>query len=147
VGFAAGVTYAAFGIATSAIGSPHRKLGPLATMAMTPGLPRILWVISLLLLAPPIEELLFRGILYGGYRKSLGHVKAAIFSTAIFSFLHIGEWIHFVPGLVGVTGMGILALGLRLRYGAIGPAIAAHFGYNAILAILLSLFMIFSNSR
>jgi hypothetical protein len=104
-------------------------------MSMTKGLPQILWIIMALFLAPPLEELLFRGVLYGGYRKSLGATGAAWLTTSIFAFLHIGEVIHFLPALLAIVTMALLALRMRLRYSAIGPAIAVHFGYNAMVAL------------
>jgi membrane protease YdiL (CAAX protease family) len=111
--------------------------GPLTRMAMTPGLSRVLWVVMALCLAPVIEELLFRGVLYGGYRKALGAPKAAVLTTSLFVLLHLGEMVHFWPSIVFVTGVASAALWLRLRWSAIGPAVAAHFGYNAVLAAWL----------
>lgn len=111
--------------------------GPLTRMAQTPGLSRLLWVVIGLLIAPPIEELLFRGVLYGGYRRSFGNVRAALVTTAIFCALHLPELIHFLPALLGIAGLALVALWCRLRSAAIGPAIAAHFGYNSVLALAL----------
>jgi membrane protease YdiL (CAAX protease family) len=135
-GLLAGLCYISLALALGGQGH-HGTPGPLTRLAATPGLPRVLWLIVALLLAPPIEELLFRGLLYGGYRRSFGSTKAAVFTTAIFVVLHFTEIIHFLPGILGVSGIALLALWLRLRFQAIGPAIAAHFGYNAVLAMVL----------
>jgi membrane protease YdiL (CAAX protease family) len=108
--------------------------GPIARMAVTPGSARIYWVIMALFLAPMIEELLFRGVLYGGYRKALGPTGAAVLTTSLFVLLHLTEMIHFWPSIIFITGLASAALWLRLRSSAIGSAVAAHFGYNAILA-------------
>lgn len=116
------------------------KFGPLATMALTPGLPRVLWVICMLLVAPPFEELLFRGVLYGGYRQTFGHLKAAALTTAIFVLLHSTEWVYFPISALGITALAILQLWLRLRYAAIGPAIASHFGYNSFIVLVVLIF-------
>ncbi len=116
----------------------HLALGPLAQMAMTPGLPQMLWIIGALLFAPPIEELLFRGILYGGYCRSFGPLWAAILTTAVFVICHVTEIIYFVPATVGIIAIAITALWLRLRSSAIGPSVAAHFGYNATIAIMIT---------
>lgn len=111
------------------------KAGPLTRLSMTPGLPQVLWLIVALLLAPPVEELLFRGVLYGGYRKSLGPAWAAVLTTAVFVLLHFPEVIHSVSAIVGITGLALTALWCRLRWSAIGPAIAVHMGYNAVVAL------------
>jgi membrane protease YdiL (CAAX protease family) len=110
------------------------SLGPLARMAMTPGLPQIAWFCMALFLAPPLEELLFRGVVYGGYRKSFGPTRAAWLTTSIFALLHITEVIHFLPALFAIASMALVALRMRLRSSAIGPAIAVHFGYNFVIA-------------
>jgi len=114
-------------------------LGPLARLAITPGLSRWVWIMMVLLLAPPFEELLFRGVLYGGYRRSLGPAWAAVFTTAIFVTLHAAELIHFLPSIFGVTALAVTTLWLRLRSSAIGPAVAAHFGYNTVLTLFVFL--------
>jgi len=114
---------------------PEATLGPMARMAVTPGSSQIMWLIAALALAPPIEECLFRGVLYGGYRKSLGPFWAAFITTGIFLLLHITEVIHFWPAILGIAGLGLVALVFRLRSGAIGPAVAVHFGYNAVMAL------------
>src|SRR5689334_11800087 len=66
----------------------HLRKVPMTKMASTPGLSQIVWLIALLI-APAIEELLFRGVLYGGYRKSFGPLAAGTLTTFIFVLLHI----------------------------------------------------------
>jgi membrane protease YdiL (CAAX protease family) len=111
------------------------RAGLLARMAATPGLSQLAWVIMALFLAPLIEELLFRGVLYGGYRKTFGSVGAAVSTTLLFVFFHITEAIYFWPAFIFIAGMASVALWVRLRSGAIGPAVAVHFGYNAMVAV------------
>ncbi|MEW6587369.1 MAG: CPBP family intramembrane glutamic endopeptidase [Nitrospirota bacterium] len=135
VGLFAGLCY----LAVSIMFSPQDAdltLGPVAKMAITPGLSQLLWLMIAIVFAPPIEELLFRGVLFGGYCKSFGTVWAAVLTTVIFVTLHITEMYHFLPSIFGITGMAIAALWLRLKSSAVGPAIAVHWGYNAILAIV-----------
>jgi membrane protease YdiL (CAAX protease family) len=117
--------------------------GLLARMAGTPGLQQLLWLLLALVLAPIVEELLFRGLLYGGYRSSFGPFPAAVLTTAIFWLLHLSETIHFWPAMLGIAGLAIAALWFRLRSAAIGPAVAVHFGYNGVLAAVV----MFSTSR
>jgi membrane protease YdiL (CAAX protease family) len=109
------------------------ELGPLTQMGMTEGFSQIAWVITALLLAPFSEELLFRGILYAGYRKSLGPIAAVLLTTFIFVLLHITELIHEPLASGGIIALALATLWWRLRSAAIGPAIAVHFGYNAVI--------------
>lgn len=118
----------------------EEAMGPLTSMAATPGLPQLQWFVLALVLAPPLEELLFRGLLFGGYNHSFGPVPAALLTTFIFVILHITEAIHFLPAFLFLGALGLGALWLRLRTSSIGPPIAFHFAYNATLgfAILLT---------
>lgn len=137
-GLAIGIGVAFFYVIPGTVFRPQvdeNSVGPLARMAMTPGLPQIAWFTMALLLAPPLEEMLFRGVVYGGYRRSLGPVRAAWLTTAVFALLHITEAIHYPPALIAIAGMALLALRMRLRSAAIGPAIALHFGYNFVIAL------------
>jgi hypothetical protein len=113
----------------------EHETSPMITMATTPGLPQLVWVFTAVALAPPVEELLFRGILYGGYRKSLGPAAAAALTTFIFVLLHINELVHEPLATFVIGGLALLALWRRLRSNAIGPAIAVHVGYNTMIAI------------
>jgi membrane protease YdiL (CAAX protease family) len=121
-------------IVLSACGSPrsHHEMGYLKRMTVTPGFPRIAAVISALLFAPTIEELLFRGVLYGGYRKSLGPLGAAVITTSVFALLHVPN----APiEVICIAGGALANLWMRLRSRAIGPAIACHFSYNAVVIL------------
>jgi membrane protease YdiL (CAAX protease family) len=111
-------------------------LGPLAKMAHTPGLQRIAWLVVAVLLAPPIEELLFRGVMYGGIRRSWGPTWAAVLTTGLFVSLHIGEMLAYWPALISITGMAVAALWFRIKTRAIGPSIAVHLAYNSVLAVI-----------
>src|SRR5437879_2594066 len=101
----------------------HRAFGPVKTIAAVA-------------LAPPVEELLFRGLLYGGYRRLFGPVWAAVLTTILDCLGHIGQIVHSPLAAVGITVMGLAALWFRLCSAAIGPAVAAHFGYNAAIALV-----------
>jgi membrane protease YdiL (CAAX protease family) len=105
-------------------------VGPVARMYLTPGLPQVAVFVAGVFLCPTVEEILFRGVVYGGYRRSFGAGAAAMLTTALFTIWHIPEYIHFWPGLVVVVAEGLAALSFRLHWGAIGPAIAVHTGCN-----------------
>jgi len=111
--------------------------GLLDKVAVLPGLPQVAFIAIALFLAPPVEELLFRGILYGGYRRSFGPARAAALTTGIFVVLHVSEIIRFSPVIFGIGGMALAALWFRLRTAAIGPAVAVHFGYNLVIVAAL----------
>jgi membrane protease YdiL (CAAX protease family) len=98
------------------------------------------WMISAVLLAPPIEELMFRGALLGGLADTGNIRAAALISGAMFWLMHGPEFVHW-PAAVAIGLLTILATALRLRHRSLGPAIAAHFGYNLVLAGVISIAM------
>jgi membrane protease YdiL (CAAX protease family) len=109
-------------------------LGPLAQMAFGEGVEKLVWL-GLALSAAFIEEPLFRGIFYGGYRASFGPVVAAIATSLLFWALHLMEMQGSWQAMLAIGSLGIATLWMRLRATAIGPAIALHFGYNGTMAV------------
>lgn len=99
-------------------------------------IPRLWFILTAIVTAPIGEELLFRGIIYGGYRRSFGPFWAAILTTSIFVVLHFSVVIHSPSRFCGIIALGIVTLWLRLRASAIGPAIAAHSAYNSAIVLL-----------
>lgn len=96
------------------------------------------WLISAVLLAPPIEELMFRGALFGGLATTWNVRTAAVVSGATFWVMHGPEFVHW-PAAVAIALLTTLATWLRVRSGSLWPSVAAHFGYNLVLAIVMSL--------
>ena len=84
--------------------------------------------------APPIEELVFRGVLFGGLRSSWGAAWSGVVTTLLFVMLHGTEVVRFWPAVFGITAVAVATIWIRVRAGAIGPAVALHFAYNAALA-------------
>lgn len=109
--------------------------GPLAQMASTPGLSRLYWVVLVLMLAPPFEEFLFRGVLLAGLSRSWGLPAASILVTLLFALVHFPEAMHYWPAMVAITSLGVLALVIRIRAQSLGPAIALHFSYNLVITL------------
>lgn len=113
--------------------SDKNTAGPFAKMATTPGMQQIIACIIALIIAPPVEELLFRGVMFGGISRSFGVVWSAILTTALFVASHVIEAVHFWPAFVFIALMASAALWLRVHTKSIGPSIALHFSYNLIL--------------
>ena len=99
---------------------------------------RVLLTLMIVLLAPFVEELLFRGVLLAGLSERLPLRWAVALSVLLFAIAHLpdtgGHW-QVLPGLIA------LALGLtwlRVRSGSLLPGYAAHALYNAsVLALAL----------
>ena len=96
----------------------------------------IAWTVLAIAIAPPVEEFIFRGVVWSGLAASWGKIPATLVVTALFVALHLVEAWRYPPALVAIGTMGLAALAVRLRYGSLIPAIALHAAYNAVLASL-----------
>lgn len=132
-GFMTAVGYAL--LSTLSPPEENLKMGPLAEMALQPGFKQVMWIAAALLLAPFVEEFLFRGVLYGGYCRSFGPIWAAVLSALIFWALHLTETARYWPAMVAIGGLAFVTLWHRLKFAAIGPAISAHLGYNGVMVL------------
>ncbi len=116
------------------VGNPEDQ-GLLAKVLAAGGTGRLIFGLTAILLAPPVEEYVFRGVLLGTLLP-MGEVAAGVLSGLAFWLLHVTEWIHYWPAAVGVGAMTVLVTLLRLRTRSILPSIFAHLFYNGALTLV-----------
>ena len=83
-------------------------------------------LVTVVVVAPVVEEILFRGYLFTALSKSLPMWGAQFVTAALFGLVH--GWDYAVP-------VGVLALFfgyLRQRYGSLLPSILAHAVHNGV---------------
>jgi membrane protease YdiL (CAAX protease family) len=114
---------------------PTGPLSPLVVAASTPGWQRDVWALIAIAVAPPIEEFLFRGVLFQGLASAWGAAVSAIAVTVIFALFHLPETISYWPAIIAVTIMAVITMAVRLKARALGPAVALHAAYNAGLVL------------
>jgi tetratricopeptide (TPR) repeat protein len=124
---------------SSSNSSQRHLVEPILQMVVTPGAQQILAILLFVLLGPICEEMMFRGILYGGYRKSFGPWWALLITTAVFVAIHFPYYIYVPYRIVPYIVASLALLWCRLHWKAIGPAIAAHSGINIVVAVIPSL--------
>jgi membrane protease YdiL (CAAX protease family) len=100
----------------------------------SPGPARWSWILSAVILAPPIEELVFRGVLLGGLAKIWNLRTAAVVSGVTFWAMHAPEWSRYWPAAVAIALMTVIVTTLRIWTRALGPSIVAHSAYNLLMA-------------
>ena len=91
------------------------------------------------LVAPFVEEIFFRGFVFGGITRRFGWVWGALGSGVLFGAAHIANagYLYVVPPIIGI---GVL-FAWAYRYSrSIYPSIAAHFLFNLLqmIAVLAS---------
>jgi membrane protease YdiL (CAAX protease family) len=90
-----------------------------------------------ILVAPFMEEMIFRGILFAIFESQVGLRFAILITAILFGGLHVpeywGAWNHmFLIFLVGL----VFSLA-RGRSGSLAPSVFLHVGYNASMMIAL----------
>lgn len=117
--------------------SPENAEGPLIQAAAAPGWQRILFVVLAVVLAPVIEEFLFRGVMYTGMLRSWGKWPAGIVLTLSFGLLHLADVGGYWPALFMITMVGLGLLLVRIKTKSLIPAIAMHSAYNLFQVLAL----------
>ena len=80
-----------------------------------------------LLIAPPVEEFLFRGLLFSGLRRSVGPRATILCTAVLFAMLHPA--VSAVPVLI----LGLVTGWTRERTGALCAGALAHATFNAVM--------------
>lgn len=111
--------------------------GPMEQLSRSHGWPHLVFILLALVIAPPVEEFVFRGALFASFARRFGVIVATILTTLVFALFHAADKIHYWPGFVDVALLSLAAIFLRLRYRSLWPAIGLHFLYNAVLIFLL----------
>lgn len=97
-------------------------------------------VMGAVLLAPPVEELVYRGLLLRSLLRRTSSGWAIGASAAIFGLAHAldtGLTLRAVPTLLGLTGLGVVLAVLAVRDRSLSRAILVHMGFNTTLLLLV----------
>ena len=89
----------------------------------------VLQFFSVGLMAPLLEEILFRGLILGTLKREMHPWAAIILSSLAFGAAH-GTAISFIYA----TGIGILMGWLFVKFNSVLPSIVFHMAYNCTLA-------------
>lgn len=92
-------------------------------------------VVGLAVLAPVLEELVFRGVVFATLRRRLPLAVAAVASGLLFALPHGYSW----PGLAAVAWTGVVLAWAYERTGSLVPGILAHAGGNLGVSVAVLL--------
>jgi membrane protease YdiL (CAAX protease family) len=95
----------------------------------------IMILLAAVIVAPLVEEMLFRGWLYPVVARTFGVAAGVVLTGALFGMIH-GPQLGWHWQLVGLlAGVGVLFTYVRARTGSVLPAYFLHLGYNGLQAI------------
>jgi membrane protease YdiL (CAAX protease family) len=77
--------------------------------------------------APLFEEFIFRGLIFGGLRRSLSFIPSMFASAAVFAL------IHPPASVIPVFGLGLMTALVYERTKLLAAPMAAHAAYNALI--------------
>ena len=103
------------------------------------GVDRLLMGIAVVVIAPPVEELVYRGALYGAIEARWGAGTACVLTTLVFAGSHVGTFGDDLVALGQVVALGGLLTGLRAASGSLIPGLVGHLAANAYATALLLL--------
>jgi membrane protease YdiL (CAAX protease family) len=130
---------AVLGVVGAFLPPPQRGLGPLGKLDELSVSSKVAAVVLVLGVAPLVEELMFRGVLFTGLARRFRPGIAARLTTLAFVALHLPQLGGYWPGWLFIALVGALALRARVATGSLLPAIALHVTYNAGLVLAAAL--------
>jgi membrane protease YdiL (CAAX protease family) len=87
--------------------------------------------------APFVEEVIYRGLLYSGLRKSLGVAATVITVTVLFAGVHALQYWGAWASMAGLTMLSLILTLVRAKTKSILPCVVIHFVNNAIASVLI----------
>ena len=90
-----------------------------------------------ILVAPLVEEVIFRGFLFAAFERA-GGLRVAIWSTSLlFAAIHVPQLRGGGLQVAAIFGIGLVLAWIRARTGSLAPPYFVHLAYNTTLFILL----------
>lgn len=97
----------------------------------------VVQVFSVVIMAPVLEEILYRGLIMKSLQRGIPVIIALIIQAVLFGLMH-GQllWICYA------TFFGVLLALIKLRYKSLYPSILLHLSFNIANYILVPFYMI-----
>lgn len=90
-------------------------------------------ILRIVIIAPIVEELIFRGVIMAGFSRIYHPVFAILFSALLFALFHLNPW-----QFPAAFALGLILGWIRIRTGSVLACIAGHAIHNGL--VFLSVF-------
>lgn len=113
---------------------PDLDVGAAAEEALDGGfdVPTAVRAALVVLGAPVVEELFFRGLLQRALARRVGPALAVAGSSVLFGLAHVGQVLAALPALMA---FGAVLGALAARSGRLGPSVVAHATFNLLTVV------------
>ncbi|MEZ5306744.1 MAG: type II CAAX endopeptidase family protein [Pyrinomonadaceae bacterium] len=87
--------------------------------------------------APIVEEVVYRGILFGGVVKKSNNLVGVIVVTTLFAAVHFPQYREDAATLISITIVSLALTLVRVYWKSLMPCIIVHFVFNGIQSLVL----------
>lgn len=115
---------------------PQNKAFPLEKLFSSPAAAYTLAIFSVTI-APFMEEIIFRGLLFAFFERMAGTIFALLTTAVLFALIHMPEYWGAWSGLVLIFLVGLVCSTARAVTKSVVPGVILHVAYNGTLMILL----------
>jgi len=113
---------------------PDTRISPLEKLFNSPTDSFALGVFAVSV-APVLEELVFRGLLFAIFERAVGLRFAVVTTALLFAGLHIPEYWHAWNHLFMILLVGMVFSLARGTTGSLVPSVILHIGYNSFIIV------------
>lgn len=87
--------------------------------------------------APFVEEVVYRGILYSAFQRSIGTYGAVVLVTFLFALVHVPQYYPSYSTIILLTLLSLILTLVRVFSGNLLPCIILHTLFNAFQSAML----------
>ena len=87
--------------------------------------------------APLVEEIVYRGVIFGGLRKRFSAVTTVIIVTLLFAGVHVPQYLGAWASVAGLMLLSLVLTAVRAKSKSLLPCILIHFINNAIVSLVI----------
>lgn len=100
---------------------------------------RVLTALMAVLSAPFVEEIVYRGVLFGGIAAKWGKGVGIVVVTVLFALVHVMQYRQSWAVLTTILALSLVLTLVRAATDSVLPGIATHFIFNGIQSVALLL--------
>ncbi len=89
--------------------------------------------------APIVEEVIYRGVLYSAFQRTVNSTFAVIIVTALFAAVHIPQYSPDYATIISICFVSLVITLIRVKTDNLLPCIIFHMVFNGIQAVLMIL--------